>query len=585
MNSKHRSIKRHFTYFGLLCCFITTVIAAFAFAYLSFRPEQSVLQFLTQQIVASILVMLIAFFLMMRLSTRLHKMISQPIQKMAEHAQYIINTNDFSQSIEPKGSQETVHLGENFNDMLKYIRENDDLLEEKILDRTKELSDLNKQFKYLAYHDALTLLPNRTLFHDRLDLALAHAERTKKHIALLYLDLDRFKNINDTLGHHFGDELLKQVSQRLLKCVRKDDTVARLGGDEFVVLLTNLNESADAGYVANEILISLQSAFVLEANNLYTSTSIGISIFPNDANTSIELQRNADTAMYHAKEEGRNNFQYYSEELNLRTQKKLLLENELNRALLNDEFVIHYQPQYNTLYNRIVGFEALVRWQHPEKGLIFPDEFIPFAEEIGLITEIDRWVLRHACDAVTYWNDEYPYPLTISVNLAVDNFKKTDLLQSVNNVLEETGLDASLLELEITEGSIMGNTDEAKKILEDIKLLGIGIALDDFGTGYSSLSYLKSFPFDTIKIDKSFVQDSIVDPEDAAIIRAIVAMAQSLNLRVIAEGVETEEQLRFLQALICHNIQGYYYSKPLPSEKVMEFLKLDLQHSQELKMA
>ncbi|MEW6313965.1 MAG: EAL domain-containing protein [Pseudomonadota bacterium] len=424
---------------------------------------------------------------------------------------------------------------------------------------------------HLAQHDVLTDLPNRMLLLDRLGQAIAQAHRNNTRVALLFMDLDRFKTINDSLGHHVGDSLLKKVAQQLSGCLREGDTVARLGGDEFVIVLPQIVDAQDAAHVAQKITETLAQRFDIEGHQLHASVSIGISIYPEDGQDVVTLMRNADTAMYYAKEMGRNHYQFFTGELNVRIHEKLLLENALRLAVERNEFCLHYQPQIDIGSGKQVGVEALLRWKHPELGLIFPDRFIGIAEETGLIIQIGEWVLREACLQRQRWAKHHP-ALRMAVNLSAVQFRNTNLCDIVARALQNAAMEPQFLELEITETVIMGSAEHTITTLEKLSIMGVQIAIDDFGTGYSSLSYLKRFPIDKIKIDRSFVRDISTDPDDAAIVAAIIAMARNLKLKVLAEGTETSAQFSFLETLRCDETQGYYFSRPLPGEEIEQLL-------------
>ena len=423
----------------------------------------------------------------------------------------------------------------------------------------------------LAQFDDLTGLPNRSTFNQRLQHALAQAQRHAKPLAVLFIDLDRFKIINDTLGHDAGDRVLRQVSERFGECLRESDTVARVGGDEFVVLIEELPDPVHVASVAQKILAAVAEPFILEAQEFRITASIGISTYPDDSADLPTLLKNADLAMYRAKEQGKNNYQFYSAQMNVHSVERLTLESGLRRAVERHEFVLHYQAKIEMQSGRITGMEALVRWQPPGKPLVPPAQFIPLAEETGLIVPIGEWVLKTACARNKYWQDRGLPPLRVAVNLSPRQFAHEQLLQDVARILAETGLDPATLEFEITESMVMHNPQHAVKLLNELKAMGIHLSIDDFGTGYSSLSYLKRFPIDSVKIDRSFIRDIPDDPDDAAITQAIIAMAHGLRLTVIAEGVETTGQVRFLRDHGCDEIQGYYFSKPLPEA---EFLRL-----------
>ncbi|HYC35827.1 MAG TPA: EAL domain-containing protein [Usitatibacter sp.] len=419
--------------------------------------------------------------------------------------------------------------------------------------------------EYLATRDALTGLPNRVLLHDRLEQAVVNAARHHIGFAFMFIDLDRFKTINDSLGHHAGDQLLKGVAARLTACVRASDTVARLGGDEFAVILENLRDDDEgAQQVAEKMIAAMASPMMIDAQPLTTSCSIGISLFPTDGRDSSTLMKNADVAMYFAKEKGRNNYQFFSSEMNARAQERLSVESYLRLALRRNELVLHYQPR-KTLQGELVGVEALVRWQHPRRGLLLPGKFIEVAEDSGLIVPIGEWVIRTACAQLQVWQRRVKPGLKVSVNLAVGQLRDGErLLGAVTQAVSHSSIDASCLELELTESHLVQDIEGKAAILQKLGDFGVRVAIDDFGTGYSSLSYLKRLPVDTIKIDSSFVRDIEADPNDEAIIRAILAMAHSLKLSVVAEGVETAAQFEALRALGCDEFQGFHESPALP---------------------
>ncbi|MGA7442316.1 MAG: EAL domain-containing protein, partial [Candidatus Sulfotelmatobacter sp.] len=430
-----------------------------------------------------------------------------------------------------------------------------------------------ERVQFLAYYDALTGLPNRTLLQDRLATALAGARRRKDKVALLFLDLDRFKLINDSLGHSFGDLLLQEVAQRLKKWAREQDTVARLGGDEFLIVLTGVKNIADAAVAADRMTKSMTAGFVVQGRPLNITCSLGISVFPEHGTNSETLIKNADAAMYFAKESGRNNFRFFTKDLSAQAVERLTLENSLRPALEKNEFFLMYQPQVDIGTGRIIGLEALLRWQHPNLGLVPPDKFIQIAENVGLIVPIGEWVLRTACSQARKWQDEGLPAVMVAVNISAIQFRQKGFCKLIRKVLDETGLPAKYLELELTESLLLDNADLMLSVVEELKAMGVTLAIDDFGTGYSSLSYLKHFPVSKLKIDRSFVRDVAVNPDDAAITTAIISMAKSLNLKVIAEGVEDEAQMSFLRAQRCDEIQGYYFSKPLAVDKVAEKLR------------
>lgn len=423
------------------------------------------------------------------------------------------------------------------------------------------------QLQVLAHYDALTLLPNRVLFRDRLNHALAHAERHRGLVAVMFLDLDRFKTINDTLGHDAGDLLLREVSVRLRQCVREEDTVARLGGDEFTVILEQINKPEEAAIVAGKIVEALSPSILLRGQEAFVTPSIGVTIYPTDSDNFENLLKNADTAMYRAKEDGGNGYRFFTPEMNTLAAGRLQMESGLRRALEREEFVVYYQPKVDLGSNAIIGAEALLRWKHPDWGLVSPGAFIPILEETGLIEPVGEWVLKTVCSQIRAWQDADVPPLSVAVNLSGRQLQRNNLAGTIARILEETQLDPDFLELEVTESMLMHDPEYAADMLKQIRTKGVvNIDVDDFGTGYSSLSYLKRFPIDALKLDKSFVDGLPHDEEDIAISRAVIALAHSLKLRVIAEGVETEEQLSFLHDNGCDVIQGYIVSPPLPAE-------------------
>ncbi len=436
------------------------------------------------------------------------------------------------------------------------------------------------QVKFLAYYDVLTGLPNRTLLQDRLGIALASSRREKDKVALLFLDLDRFKVINDSLGHSFGDLLLREVADRLKRWARERDTVARIGGDEFVLVLTGIKDMTDAEVAAKRVMDAMIAEFVIQGRSLSVNCSMGISIFPQHGSDSETLIKNADAAMYSAKESGRNRFQFFSEEMNAQVVKRLTVEHGLRAALDKKEFFLMFQPQMNIATGAIVGLEALLRWQHPELGTVTPDRFIRIAENSGLILPIGAWVLRTACAQARRWQDEGICAMPVAVNVSAVQFRQSGFQELIGSVLSETGLPCQYLELELTESLLLSNADMTASVLWELKNMGLKLSIDDFGTGYSSLSYLKQFPFGKLKIDRSFIRNVAVNSDDAAITTAIISMAKSLGLKVIAEGVENEAQMSFLRALHCDEIQGYYFSKPLTADEVSAQLRSDpVQHA------
>jgi len=444
-------------------------------------------------------------------------------------------------------------------------------------------SDITKRkenevrIQFQANYDSLTGLANRTLFGDRFSQALKHAQREKHQVALLYLDLDGFKHVNDTLGHSKGDALLKEVATRLVSSLRKSDTVARLGGDEFVILMPDGNSIKHIEHMAMKVQESISVPYSLDGHDAFVSASIGITVYPDDGEDTETLMRKADSAMYKAKASGRNNFQFFTVEMDKKAQQRRELEHDLRRALEHDEFSVYFQPVMDVSKSCIAGAEALIRWHHPEKGLIPPNDFIPLAEDIGLIVPIGEWVLRQACLEAVKWHQQYHNAPRVAVNLSSHQFQRGSIFNLTKEILAETGLSPQQLILEITESVLISDDVATLTQLQALRGLGVDLSIDDFGTGYSSLSYLKKFPITALKIDRSFVMDVTTNQEDEVLIKAIVSMAKSLNLKVVAEGVETNEQVNLLQQIDCQYIQGYFYSKPLPKDDFLSYCQQRLQ--------
>jgi diguanylate cyclase (GGDEF)-like protein/PAS domain S-box-containing protein len=504
-----------------------------------------------------------------RVNEALKRILSKRVPCDIDHRLVLPNGVDFTVNLQAEAV---------FDDQMKALS---------IVGTAQDITDRKqseREIHRLAYFDSLTGLPNRVLFKDRVTQALSHARRYGTTLATLFLDLDRFKVINDTLGHNIGDLLLKSVADRLAESVRHSDSVcrsvgkeenhslARLGGDEFTVLLTNLRDVQDAGKVARRIVESLAQSFSIEGREIFVTASVGIAIFPVDGDSVDALLKNADSAMYHAKEQGRNNFQFYSNTLNAVANERLILEGELRHAVEREEFVVHYQPQIDLRTNGIIGAEALVRWQHPQRGLLPPAVFLAAAMDTGLIRAIDEWVLRTACRQNLSWQERGKMPVRVSVNVSNSLFHGNTLLSVVEEALSETGLAPACLELELTESIAMRNVDASIVMLTTLKAMGVQLSIDDFGTGYSSLSYLQRLPIDVVKIDQSFIEEILTQGGPVPIVRAIIAMAHSLKLLVLAEGVEQEAQRTLLLEQGCDQAQGYFFGRPMPADAFVSLL-------------
>ena len=509
-------------------------------------------------------VMLVVSLLAYMMSTKLQSLISVPIMNLAQTMKDVSQKKNYSIRSEKTSNDEIGVLIDGFNEMLQEIEERDETLKQR-----------QDHLQRLAHFDSLTSLPNRALYCDRLSQTLLKAVREKQQVAVLFVDLDHFKDINDTLGHRTGDLLLKDVAVRLQKIIRASDTVARMGGDEFTIFQQDVKDSRNAGLVAKKIVESLSQPYLVEGREIFITASVGITMFPDDGATVDELLRNADTAMYHAKDSGKDMFKFFTQEMNVSVHNRLTLQNSLRRALERDEFILYYQPKMDIASRQVTSVEALLRWLHPQEGMILPGRFIPQAEETGLIIPIGEWVLRTACQQIKEWQAKGHPSIRVAVNVSASQFKRQNLAETVTGILEETGISPLFLELELTESAIMQNIDSSVEILNSLKAMGIQISIDDFGTGYSSLSYLRRFPIDYIKIDRSFIVNFTSNSDDRAIVTAIIAMARSLGLKIIAEGVETEEQLAILSELGCHEMQGYLYSKPLPPSLLFKFLRVN----------
>lgn len=538
-------------------------------------------------------VLITSLLVTLMLSAQMQRIITDPLLRLSAIARQISIEGNYSLRVIGEGKDELGNLVVDFNKMLDEIQLREDeledhrtQLEERVIQRTRELEESNnqlsqskkqaetdaKRMEYHAHHDDLTGLPNRTLLNDRINTELAHARRHKSMMALLFLDLDRFKVINDSLGHAIGDQLLRVISRRLKNCVREEDTIARLGGDEFMILLPRITSSSDAGRVGRKITEALDEPVSCNGHEIHITTSIGISIYPFDSTDVETLIKNADISMYRAKELGRNKVVYYTAEMNAGSRKQLALETNLRKALDRGELELHYQPKINTASNTIVGVEALLRWNHPTMGSVSPAEFIPVAEDSGLIIPIGEWVLETAFKQLREWHDAGHDELTMAVNLSSAQLSRSGIEATINDSISNAGIDPCMAELEITENIAIHDIDSAIAILNKLKCTGINIAMDDFGTGYSSLSYLRRLPIDIVKIDQSFVRD-IPDSKEAILIaQAIIAMAQSLRLSLIVEGIENVKQLNYFRQQGCEVMQGFLFSRPVAAEDILEIL-------------
>lgn len=512
---------------------------------------------LISTLLAATLILGVATIVAYLISRRLQRIISDPILLLADAMRQVSESKDFSLRADKPGNDEIGCLYDGFNEMLQEIEE-----------RNLVLRQRQEHLQELAHFDTLTHLPNRVLFHDRLQQAMNLAQRTNQVIAVMFLDLDRFKDINDTLGHRTGDLLLQHVADRMGLVLRDCDTVARLGGDEFTVFVQDIKTADNARRIAQKLLDLFEIPYCLEGQQVYVTCSIGVTLFPADGDSMDELLMNADIAMYHAKADGKNTYRLYAIEMNQQASERVALQTDLRKALDLKQLYLQYQPKFDARTNQITGVEALLRWQHPERGLIPPTRFIPLAEESGSIVNITEWVLKSACHQAKLWYDAGCGDISVAVNLSAYSLKRNNAPFMVQQMLEESGLPPHLLELELTESMLIENDQHAEETLHALKKLGVKISIDDFGTGYSSLSYLHRFPIDALKIDRSFIWNMHRSDNDMAIVVAIIAMGHGLKLQVIAEGVENEEQLETLKKCGCETIQGYLTGKPALAEEL-----------------
>ncbi|WP_434581431.1 EAL domain-containing protein [Sulfurimonas sp. NW15] len=453
----------------------------------------------------------------------------------------------------------------------RFIEEQNEILEQSVEEKTKELELQSNVLRFIAHHDHLTELPNKVLLLDRIEEAIKHYKATGEQLSIFFLDLDSFKDVNDTYGHEVGDELLLEITKRLQKCIKNDDTLARLGGDEFAILHRNTTHFSTINLIES-ILIQMKKPFNIKNIEIYTTFSIGVALYPQDAKKASQLLRNAETAMYKAKDSGKNTYQFYEKKMTEMALQKIQLDADIRKALKNREFVSYFQPKIDARNGKIVGLEALIRWIHPQKGLINPNDFIPFCEETGLILEIDKYMLTHSIKQILKWQQKGLEFGKVSVNVSTKKIESGNYIEELAYTVERLQFDTALLELEILEGQIMKDPQKSIDILNKIQNLGISVSIDDFGTGYSSLSYLKKLPVNKIKIDRSFITDVPKNKDDVAIVKTIISLAKNLGLQIIAEGVETKEQLDFLVQEGCYDIQGYFFSKPLPVDECEAFI-------------
>ncbi|WP_129125012.1 putative bifunctional diguanylate cyclase/phosphodiesterase [Geomonas oryzae] len=511
-------------------------------------------------LLAAFLFMGAAFVAAYLFSARLQQMVSSPLLELLATMKEVSASKNFSLRVQKPSNDEIGLLYDGFNEMLCEIEERNQILRQR-----------QAHLQQLAHYDPLTRLPNRTLFYDRLSQALSLAGRAREAVAVIFIDLDHFKDINDTLGHRIGDLLLIEVASRLSTVVRSCDTVARLGGDEFTVFCQNIATPENAALVAQKLVALFADTFRLGESEIHVTASIGVTLFPYDGKTVDELLMNADIAMYHAKGAGKNVYALFEKRMNEHASERVTLLTDLRQAVVQGEFVLHYQPKVDVLTGKVTSVEALVRWMHPRLGLLGPDRFIRLAEESGLIAELTDWVMRTACRQAKDWQEAGHPPVRVAVNLSPFHFQRQDVKEAILAVLATTELDPTLLEIEITEGALMQNDEYTCRVLGELRGMGITVSVDDFGTGYSSLSYLHRFPINTLKIDRTFILNMMKSTEDQAIVTAIIAMAKSLNMQIVAEGVETVEQLEALKDQGCHEIQGFLISRPVNAEKVARF--------------
>ncbi len=508
------------------------------------------------------LILTIVIIVSFSLSRPIIKSVLLPLLHLHEVSQNIARTRNYALRASVASEDEVGKLSKMFNQMVEQIEHRDDMLEKQVSQRTQELEKLAEEFRFRAFHDSLTGLANRALLNERFDLSVKHALRCKSRFAFLLLDLDDFKTINDTKGHEFGDELLIEVSKRLCATIREEDLVCRLGGDEFVILLNDLSQLDDINMIARKILAQLNREFVINKDRIRTAVSIGGAVFPDQGKNMSTIKRHADVAMYRAKDTGKNQFCLFSQGMQEDVKHRLLIQSGLRPGLDENQFEVYVQPKVNPEEGSVIGCEALVRWNHPQEGFLTPDKFIPIAEEIGMVNEIDYFVIRDCCSTIKQWAEVFTQPIPIAFNLSGRHFRDYRIVDVLENAIREFQLDPSMLEVEITEAVLIEDPNKAQKVVHGVKSLGLGISLDDFGTGYSSLNYLRTLPIDTVKLDRSFVMNIDKNTQDKRLTRGIVSLAKGLNLKLVAEGVENQSQLNTLLKLGCQHMQGYYFLKP-----------------------
>ncbi len=521
----------------------------------------------------SIITFFIAITIASVVSYRLQRSISGPILELRDFADTVATNSDYKSRIRLTSNDEIGDLAEAFDHMLDQIEHRDSHLERQVRQRTAELEKLADEFRHRAFHDSLTGLPNRALLNERFDSTISHAKRTKTMIGTLLLDLDNFKTINDTLGHDFGDELLKLIAHRIQTVIRGEDIISRIGGDEFVVMVQDIESAEDLETIAQNILSELREDIILFDQRIKSSVSIGGALYPDDGTDLLTLKRNSDLAMYSAKESGKNQYRLFGKDMTDMSNQRLVVQNDLQSAIENGELEVYYQPKVDTSTGIASGCEALVRWHHPQEGFLNPDEFIPFAEENGLIKPLDHYVIRNVCQKIALWQTQGMISVPVAVNLSGLHFQNDEILIILEEALKESRINSDMLEIELTEAILIDDPERALNILKKIRAMNIKVSLDDFGTGYSSLSYLRSLPIDIVKLDKSFIDRIAKNRQDLAITKGIVTLAKSLDLGVVAEGVESKEQLKLLTEMGCEQVQGYFFSRPCPAKELQAWLQ------------